>query len=326
MNKLKFIPTLAVVALLSACGASKSASSVKEPKFEKEGSQIESDEFFLGVQNGLDGMDIFGEKKIGSKVANSSSGTEIRSTLSNSKGKLIVDQGTSQVYEYDVKNDAKNFVGVLSGKDTNKQWEKMVGKQESSTARVSEYKVTYQQIEYDGDEYFGMVDEKAKLFATQMQITEANPIADAFDYYNKSVLEYASGLYEIFDMLDEVSSYTSFEGYTFYKNGNTYTYVSEVSEDPEETRNDEDVLLYVTEFSYKAKFQVTINGNDLKGAFYSCVTQKTTYHTPMYTNGYDVFEGDVAEITYKNAKTMELKDKNLSLKPVSYEGYQFTNY
>ena len=68
MNKLKFIPILAAVALLSACEA-KAGARLKAPKFAKEGEECEAEVAFDKITDGLDNLDTRDSKFIGSKVA-----------------------------------------------------------------------------------------------------------------------------------------------------------------------------------------------------------------------------------------------------------------
>ena len=67
MNKLKFIPVLAVVSLLSACGQSSTFVTVKAPKFEKEGQEIEVEDFFKGVDTNVMALDFNNNKRMSSK-------------------------------------------------------------------------------------------------------------------------------------------------------------------------------------------------------------------------------------------------------------------
>ena len=85
MKIIKFIPALAMIALLSACGTK--SGSFKAPKFEKEGASIEKEVFVSEINTAVDASVYKGEEVITrSFVGTTSYGSESITTI-NKDGK-----------------------------------------------------------------------------------------------------------------------------------------------------------------------------------------------------------------------------------------------
>ena len=108
MNKLKFIPVLAVVALLSACGTKSEA--VKAPKFDKEGAEVQYTEFMAGLSENAQALDIMGDKKAASFEMKSEA-AELQSNVLTRDGKNFYTEYRFEEETNSGQYDSKSLVG-----------------------------------------------------------------------------------------------------------------------------------------------------------------------------------------------------------------------
>ena len=147
MNKLKFIPVLAVVSLLSACGESGKLASVKAPKFEKEGTEIEVEKFFEDVDKYAMSLDFNNNKRMSSKEIKSSYAYEDVDTYKREKEVLLhtVYQETDDgVIKYDAPHSLISVKGEYGF--YNLEENKAYGNEQRED--VSYYESMFQRVQY----------------------------------------------------------------------------------------------------------------------------------------------------------------------------------
>ena len=320
MNKLKFIPALALVALLSACGSK--ASSIKAPKFQKEGQEIGQQECSENAGAKLTAMDLLGTKKIGSTTSSFNAKAEQKSTLNRNKKKF---SEYSMMIDYNTKfeADAKSYVLHGEGKET--MTYKSSDLHGSSTeVEGMKYNMYAQQITFGGSEFLGFVNPDSKTYRPYIEINENNLIADVFDEYAKDSIISEGGLLYLIQNVSTAFNVTGeqLERYKFYQNDNIFTVSYEYTPEIFENKNADDEVVSTVEEKTTSKTQFIFDGNNFKGVAYSERTITTKYIMD-YTGNDDYFAGDVEEQKMVELLQCEIKTADLNIKPVDYSTYLF---
>lgn len=328
MNKLKFIPSLAIVALLSACGAKDVNKSVKEPKFEKFSKEVEKADFFEDLGKEIQKMDIVtNAKKLGSNVATLSAKELTDTTLTRDK-KVFSDDYNVIAYDLDVKNDTKNIVSLGTGTNIITRGHKYSDKENAEMTQKNEFATYYQEVEYDGKDYLAYVNAKGKVVNPVSQASDENPIDIIFDGFLSEMLIYELGIYSAINKLSTIYSIAAdapeAECYTFYEDGKAFTIVYEYAPEAEETRDSEtDALLQTNERKEVEKIQFVIDGQDLKLMQYQESSIKTTFIVDTTTPGSFYYAGDVYEQVNKTTSSSSLQFKDVTVKPANIDGFVF---
>ena len=331
MNKLKFIPVLAVVSLLSACGESGKLASVKAPKFEKEGQEIEVEKFFEDVDKYAMSLDFNNNKRMSSKEIKSSYAYEDVDTYKREKEVLLhtVYQETDDgVIKYDAPHSLISVKGEYGF--YNLEEDKAYGNEQRED--VNYYEAMYQRVQYGEELCYANVDTKAKaiyMCGVDMSEYDVPTLADniakdmVFEYMHLNIME---------EMLDGLylaaQSEEGLVDWKIYQNKNIYTVEYTHKLEPQDTvdANDNTVVKFTTERKYEQKLQMKFDGNNLKVAYFFEDSSTRTYKS-NYSSG-EIYhkEGDVEEMVSREARQAELKEKDISLKEVDYEGFQVLYY
>ena len=147
MKKLKFIPVLAVAALLSACGSN--GVSVKAPKFAKMGEEVSFEKFDEEINKRFDELDFLKEDLLNSKTLVGKGSSLISEKMT--RGKKIITESTmkdSDEAKYEL--DMKNYIAKMSGESK----EEIINKSNSTNSKgTSNNKGVYyvQEAEYEED-------------------------------------------------------------------------------------------------------------------------------------------------------------------------------
>lgn len=328
MNKLKFIPSLAIVALLSACGAKGVNKSVKEPKFEKFSKEVEKADFFEDLGKEIQKMDIFtNAKKLGSNVATLSAKELTDTTLTRDK-KVFSDDYNVIAYDLDVKNDTKNIVSLGTGTYTLTRGQKYSDKENAEMTQKNEFVTYYQEVEYDGKDYLAYVNSNGKVVNPVSQVSDEYPIDILFDGFLSEMLMYELEIYSAISKLTTISNIAAdapeAEYYTFYEDGKAFTVVYEFAPAAEEIRDNEtDALLQTNEEKEVEKIQFVIDGQDLKLMQYHESSIKTTFNVDTTTPGSFYYAGDVYEQVNKTTSSSSLQFKDVTVKPANIDGFVF---
>lgn len=317
MKSLKFIPVLAVAALLSACGTSKSVS-VKAPKLLNKGKEVQLQEFVDGANEALSGLETLkAETVFGSKTMNSTSSWEEKESLKRD-GKLYGESREAGVQKASVKADAKNY--VMSAEISANSERSVKLSYGGQTRYVShKQKSMLQEIEVEGEKYMGQVNVTEEAYSVLSKITDENPMSELFNQMMSSAITSGAKLSFAQNFLAMASTLSDeeLENYKFYVNGNVYT-VEYKTEDASEILNSSDEVVANEVDSLTSIYQFKLDDKDLK------TTSLEEYkETKTYVADYDEFyEGDVYVSEENEYTQFECKDAKVSLKPVSYEGYK----
>lgn len=331
MNKLKFIPVLAIVSLLSACGQSSTFVTVKAPKFEKEGQEIEVEDFFKGVDTNAMALDFNNNKRMSSKEINSSYLYEEVDTYKRGKD-VLLHTVYQEINKEIVKYDAPHSLISAKGEYGNNHLEenKFTGKKEDTN--FSYFETMYQRVQYGDELSYACVDPKAQaiyMYGTDMDEYDIPSYADTIA---KDIILYDMYLNTMEDVLNALDAASSSEEeiakWKTYQNKNTYTVTYTYELEPQDTvdSNDNTIVKFTTTCKFERKLQLKFDYNNFKVAYYYEDSATRTYKSNYYESGYYHAEGDVEEMVSKDSIQAELKEKDISLKELSYEGYQVLYY
>ena len=327
MNKLKFIPFLAIAALLSGCGTNAS-DSIKKVKFAKEGEEIESAPWFEEVMSGLNNLDYQDTKFINSKEGYHYSGSEMNFTLKRDN-KVLTNEKTLNSLEYKVVSDFDNKIINMSMTQTQVDIAETKGSEKHNNKQVSEMTGQYQKTVYDQKDYYVSADPERKVAYLYMQIDNSLELADIHDYFTKGSLSYQMNIDEMYNFISSLGVLTDEElddmGYKFYKNDNVYTLVfaDEYENYENKIGDDENAVVYATSSgNFIEKIQVTLGGGNFKFQ-YSYEDFETYEYLEDYNNYY---AGDKTETKRYGLEILEHKDTNEKLKALDTTGYQFIIY
>lgn len=320
MKIIKFIPALAMIALLSACGTK--SGSFKAPKFDKVGASIEKDVFVSEINNAVDASVYNSTEELAkSFVCTASYGSESIATI-NKDGKKYGEQLQQRTMTANLKADTKNYVAHMEGEqvDHMKVTQGNVGGMEMKS--VQKHDMYLQTFIFEGQETMGEVIKSEKMFIPLGPITETSPVEMVFDSMIKSFatsedspIREASAFAESVENMDE----GMLEKVSFFKNNNTYTFVFEETLDPVEEKDDENNLVKKVETKNSNKVQITLKGSDCKFVSYA-VTEKTTTFYQEYTySGMKLKAGDSVVEKTTSYENSNLYAKNVTVKPVSID-------
>lgn len=321
MKIIKFIPALAMIALLSACGTK--SGSFKAPKFVKEGASIEKDSFVTEINTAVDASVYKGEEAITkSFVSDISYGSE-DSAIVYKGGKKYAETIQQNIMTANMKADIKNHVAYLNGEQTtsNKMTQGNVASIEIKDTQKHE--VYLQSFLFQGEEAFGQIMKNERFFMPIAPITETTPIDLIFDSVIKNYATSQSALSGVTYLAQEVNSMgeAMLEKVSLFKNNNVYTYVYEQTFDPVETLDDEDKLVKKVEQKSYEKMQVTIQGSNFKFVAYRLDETTTTYFQDSTYNGTTLKSGDSVVEKDTSYEVANIESKNVTVKPVSIDGY-----
>lgn len=331
MNKLKFIPVLAVVSLLSACGQSSKFVTVKAPKFEKEGQEIEVEDFFKGVDTNASALDFNNNKRMSSKEIKSSFRYEDVDTYKRGKDVIrhtVYQEMDEGIAKYDAPHSLISVKGEY-GNDTLEE-NKFTGKQEEIDHKY--FDTMYQRVQYGDELCYASVDPKAQaiyMYGIDMDEYDIPSLAD--NIAKDMVLEYMylNTMEDVLDALDSASSSEeALAEWKMYQNKNTYTLIYTHDTEPRDVldSNDSTIVKFTVSGKFERKLQMKFDGNNLKISYYYEDYAIRTYKSNYYENGFYFAEGDVEEMVSRESLQCEMKEKDVSLKELSYEGYQVLYY
>lgn len=320
MKIIKFIPALAMIALLSACGTK--SVYFKAPKFDKVGASIEKDVFVSEINNAVDATVYNSTEELAkSFIVTASYGSESITTI-NKDGKKYAEQLQQRTMTANLKADTKNYVAHMEGKqvDYMKATQGNVGGMEMK--EVQKHDMYLQTFIFDGQEVMGEVIKSEKMFIPLGPITETSPVEMVFDSMMKSfAASEDSPISEASDFAESVENMDEgmLEKVSFFKNNNTYTLVFEETLDPVETKDDEDNLVQKVEVKNSQKVQITIKDNDCKFVSYSLNETITTYFQDSTYNGMKLKSGDSVVAKSTSYENSDIHSKNVTVKPVSID-------
>ena len=321
MKLIKFIPALAMIALLSACGTK--SGSFKAPKFAKEGASIEKDTFVTEINTAVNASVYKGEEAITkSFVSDVSYGSE-DSAIVYKGGKKYAETIQQSIMTANMKADIKNHVAYLNGEQTSSNKMTQGNAASIEIKDTQKHEVYLQSFLFEGEEAFGQIMKNERFFMPIAPITETTPIDIIFDSVIKNYATSQSALAGATYLAQEVNSMGEdiLETVSLFKNKNVYTCVYEQTFEPVETLDDEDKLVKKVEQKSYEKMQVTIQGSNFKFVAYSLDETTTTYFQDSAYNGMTLKSGDSVVEKETSYEVANIESKNVTVKPVSIDGY-----
>lgn len=321
MKKLKFIPVLAVAALLSACGSN--GVSVKAPKFAKMGEEVSFEKFDEEINKRFDELDFLKEDLLNSKTLVGKGSSLVSEKMTRGK-KTITESTMKDSDEAKYELDMKNYIAKMSGESK----EEVINKSNSTNSKsTSNDKGVYyvQEAEYEGQKYLANVDSANKLVELMMPLSETVKAETYLDQIGKQSITQSVQLPSLKYLLSIMATWTEeeFEGYKFYQNGNTFTYTYSYEETNEQKDADDNLALTYTT-KVEEKCQYVLEGSHVKFAKSSEELQKVEFAVD-YTSDPSILAkaGDVYEEIYNVYREAEAKDAKVSLKAAKTDGFNF---
>ncbi len=319
MKTIKFIPALAMIALLSACGTKSNL--FKAPKFDKVGASIEKEVFVSEINNAVDASVYNSAEELAkSFICTKSYGSESITTI-NKDGKKYAEQLQQRTMTATLKADTKNYVAHMEGEqvDHMKVTQGSVGGMEMKS--VKKHDMYLQTFMFEGQETLGEVIKSERMFLPLAPITETSPVDKAFDSMIKSFVLSESPFSQTGDFVESVENMDEamLEKVSFFKNNNTYTLVFEETLNPDPELDDENNLVKKVETKNSDKVQITLKGSDCKFVSYAVTETTTTYYQEYTYNGMKLKSGDSIVEKSTSYENSNLYAKNVTVKPVSMD-------
>ena len=249
MKSIKFIPALALVAMLAACGGSKV--SVKAPKFAKEGKEVEFAEFAEKFNDDS----IFGKLSEESINKDGFPSLSIKTKYSSEIGNKVTEgkdvkseELEKAVEEINFKADMKNLrLSVENSKKTEKTGKDYTGAKLSEKASV-DAAYAYQYNTKDSKVFLNYIDVKNETYMSVEDMTDATE-EQRKEYLSEGALYYVSD-YTIHDWFyDTIYNFESWSEdeqarNKFYLNGNIFT-IKYVYDETYEEKDSSDEVVFV---------------------------------------------------------------------------------
>ena len=314
MKKLRFIPVLAVAALLSACGIGKSGS-VSKPKFAKAGEEVRAEKFAQDLKSVLNDLDVNKEQLLKSKELKISEKESVNGK--HLRGKKAVETiSMSQSEKNAAKYDASSYVAVLNAEYSRKGSAKGLSYDGDVDEQYSDDQ-QLQKVVWNDTDYLASINETYKSIdiIRNLNNVELSVAADSFvKEYVYDALELGSA-YSMVDMIGNLD-YLSLKDFKFYEAKNLFTF--EVSMEYVFGKLTNGLLEYKETENIEYKVQYEIKDNDVTYRYYMVNESKYEYYMDVEGNpSAEYFKegfrnGDVTEL--KSVKSVESSYKDASVK------------
>lgn len=313
MNRIKLIPVLAIVSLLSACG-DKYGISLKAPKFSSVGKEVTIETFSNNLKAKFEEMKnnenfYKGKKEISDYQGGEMSSDRVRDK--KTKRESYVKSNLDTKYSYDMDSlvaqieEKRKSVTISSSDDY-----------DLTLTTDGDGITVFQKISEENKEYFGVIDvknEEADCFS--IDVSMKDELEKRLESVYNSLFT-SSNIKRIAYSLDEMDK-DDFKYVTCYENGNTFTYVyNQKLKDSEVKDNGENVYALATGTA-KMKEQITFGDGTLKIASSTLVNADTKYTVKNGSN----LVGDVVKTKLTTYISAEVKNFNKALNSVNTENY-----
>ena len=310
MKKIKFIPSLALVCLLSACGTTK-APSMAKPRFAKQGEEIASYEDFSNqYQTVLGESELSSDDfKMGDREMNSKTYIMESAIIKRNK-KVFIDDSMTLYNETLNRFDGDNHIIATKGKNVSYGiFKELDSTQEEES--ISNENTVHQESTVDGKQCYVNADLNSKTYSKGFELSDT---ASAEDYYNQMASAVVSVLKMTifaFAPLDDV------EDFKFYRNDKIFTWSSKTIK-TEEIKNSEDVVVGTAKLEGEFKAQV-----DFTDGKASLKLVNITKSTSTFTSDYgDYLAGDILVNESKQYADISLVSKNVKISPVDISKFR----
>ena len=303
MNKIKYIPILALAALLSSCGVFGG----KAPKFENEGEEINKYADFYNRYNDtlldseiMDSDVLFTDRLIKASVYENQITTVKRGNKELSKTETTSSSKSEGQY------DADNYVAKITGE----QKQSMKGNnQEGNGSYTTSAKMEYYyQFEKEGGtKYLVFANAKTQEYSHYEQVSSVRKQDALFDNLIRS--EVSNLFYQFASYVEGASSNS--KDYLFYIKDDSLFTLATTKENTVDAENYKMIT--------KTKLKVQLNTEDKKQSFKVSSEINVEYR---YTRDYMNYrKDDVKTVTTINYKDYSVTNKNTSLSAIDVGDY-----
>ena len=309
MKKSKLLLLVLVTPLLTGCG-----SSVKAPKFAKEGNEVAGDKFVEDFFNAFSSCAFAKTDALGSAEATIKIGYDdeiewlrdgkkfsTKSEISSTDGK----------YKYDAANAILNQSATSKGSESSK--DKHANSKVSESAKGEG---SFEAAQVNGANYLVNVNKTAKEYSPLLLLEGDTTAAKALDSYVKMMMYSV-----ISDMYITPASWAAKSDeekaqYKFYENNNVFTWVREMKVENEETKVDDEVTKVYNE-TYTVKHQLDFTAGKLVYMFFSEDKESTEYKKAQGSYA----AGDVVKEVTKRSEEVHYNDKDVKLKAAKLDKF-----
>ena len=327
MKKLRFIPVLAVAALLSACGTSNG--SVSKPKFAKAGEEVRAEKFAQDFKSVLNDLDLSKEQLLKSKELKVSKKESVNGKHLRNKKAVETLSGT-RAEKDSAKYDATNFVAVVDQEGSQKANSQHLNASEVIDADFTDT-TQLQKIVYNDVDYLATINETYKSIELVRNLSSVE-LSVAIDSYVKSYvaeeLELQSAYYMI-DMLENVD-YLSLQDFKLYEAKNLFTLEAKMEYVFGKVTNG--LLEYKETETIEYKVQYEIKDNDVTYRYYMVNDSRCEYYLDVAGNPSaeyftdDFREGDVTELRTIRSEEVSYKDASVKLETKNVDPVDYVIY
>ena len=324
MKKIKYIPLLALTAVLSGCNFGSSIS-LKAPKFESEGSEFSFEE----MKTEQEKSDFYGAFSAGDYTVIPSA---IIKGSSGYSSKLVVKEGKSVKRERDYKQvSSHKYTFDVDNKRIEMKTESKGITKDKSTSSSAENQST---TKSDGGYRYYTIEDKlwmvsfnnlTKTYSKNMDASALDEEHLKMDIQARCDL-YADAVYSNFKTAVDYYSYRSDEEkakYKCYKNDKIYT-ITYLSDTTKEEKNSSDEVLYKEVKVVSEKIQVNVSkGSEFTYKRSKETTIKVEFSKDATYNYNEYRAGQVLESSEKNYEEAAVTTSGINLKEVDLSSYAF---
>ncbi len=317
MKKIKLIPALALVALMSGCTTSKNFS-LKKPSFAKMGKEVTYSEFVSGVEEAMGAIDFFDDETftVQDAVMNMSVFTMQRQKITSGKNVEYIAE-TKSAESTSSKFDADNI--VMSGKGSSKSYKAFNYPSVKQTNYDDEnYEITMQQGKINDRDYIVRVEELSKTYSPYKAVTEEHPIKDRFASLAYGTLN--SVFNEYSNYFDVEMSEAEQAEYKFYQNGKVFTGVKDINRQIDEKDGEEHVW-GKSNTKFTTKIQIDLTPGKVKGK----VSYEMSGKLELIEDHEDLYAGNIVEEAKKEYVDYSMEYKKVELKAKDLSKYKFVD-
>lgn len=315
MKKSKLLLLVLVAPLLTGCGKS----SVKAPKFAKEGDKVEFDKFVEDLQKAGESSAIAKTDTPLKSAVIKVSGEDLetseleRGGKSNSKSSEYTK--SSGEYQYDATNAILREKSTVEVTETLKS-----GKTKMTVKQTTKRDNSSESAQVSGSNYVVDVDLAAKEYYPETlisgDVTAAKVLDEKVRYFGNMLM------YSFYMSLPtgEWDYYTDEEKahWAFYENGNIFTFTYEDSVDKEEVKNTADEVIYLDSVKTSQKMQVDFTAGKMSFVSYYSYESLTEFKLATYFGGVNYGAGDVLKAGLTSAGSYTWTEKDVSLKATDF--------
>lgn len=305
MKNFKFIPVLAIAALLSACGVNKSAS-IKAPKFAKQGAEVSYTEFMNKLNEAFDASEINQkDAKLSDRLITSKQSQTQKEVVKNGK-KQVSKQEQVITFESKYQFDYDNCIGKAED----------VFKASSASEDAHGDKTTEDSEKETSQLQFGEGEHENQFYEYELENKYYRQVATLAEDETKEHLFGTLIKETIYDSISMAmgilpSSEAEAESYKFYVNGKVFTYTDGYDESGDMKDDDDNVFgTYTAKGDLKVQIDLTDGAQKLKVAMDVTETGK---YTAAYAN---YGEGDESKTEVKMYVDNSVQSKKVSLKAI----------